>query len=80
MLKGVKAFIPTWAALGFYRGAKLYNWDYKNESISYEKIKNNKYYIETKKPQYLYSGCITYGFIGLFVYITPTEKKNKTKI
>lgn len=64
----LKALIPTWGALGFYRGCKLYNWDYKEDCILYNKEENKKYY---KKPQYFFSSCAAYGLTGIIFYANP---------
>jgi hypothetical protein len=61
-----KLIIPPWVALGFYRGTKHYEYDYKNQCIQYEK--NKKY---SEKPQYFYSSCIGIGLFGSFIYVNP---------
>jgi hypothetical protein len=75
MSKGVKfisVIIPSWLALGFYRGTKSYGRDYKKKCIEYEERKNNKYYtVLTQKPQYLYSSCVWFGLFGFLLYVNP---------
>jgi hypothetical protein len=61
-----KLIIPPWLALGFYRGSRSYDYDYKKQFIQYEK--NKKY---NEKPQYFYSICIGIGLFGSFLYINP---------
>jgi hypothetical protein len=58
----LKLIIPPWAAVGFYRGIKKYDYDYKKECMQHEK---------NKQPQYFYSTCISVGFFGLFLYVNP---------
>jgi len=61
-----KLLVPPWFALGFYRGTKDYEYDYKNQCIQYEK--NKKY---NEKPQYLYSSCMGVGLFGSLLYVNP---------
>jgi hypothetical protein len=65
-----KLIIPPWLALGFYRGSRSYDYDYKKQFIQYEKNKkyNEKY---NEKPQYLYSSCIGIGLFGSLLYANP---------
>jgi hypothetical protein len=67
----LKPLITTWGALGFYRGSKLYNYEYKKKYLEYENRKDNKYYIYFKKPVYLYASCIGSGFFGVLFYVNP---------
>jgi hypothetical protein len=70
-----KLAISSWlsiASLGFYRGTKHYNRDYKKECIKYEERKDNKYYNGYKhKPLYLYTHCIGFGLFGVLFYANP---------
>jgi hypothetical protein len=62
----------SWAALGFYRGVKMYNYNYGGKKhLEYEYIKN------TNKP-YLYSKTIENGgkrflsgLMGTVFYLNP---------
>jgi hypothetical protein len=62
----LKLIIPPWLTLGFCRGIRSYEYDYKNECIQYEK--NKKY---NEKPQYFYSSCIEIGLFGSLLYVNP---------
>ena len=62
----LKLIIPPWAAVGFYRGIKKYDYDYKKECIQYEKNKNCN-----KSPQYFYSTCMSVGVCGFLLYVNP---------
>ena len=66
----LKTLIPTWGALGFYRGGKLYNYEYKKQYSRYEELKDTKN-CSISKPKYFYTGCIASSFIGCFLYINP---------
>lgn len=66
----LKVLIPGWTALGFYRGGKLYNYDYKKKYSRYEELKDKKY-SSISKPEYFYSGCISSCLIGGLLYISP---------
>jgi hypothetical protein len=52
--------IISWGVLGFSRGLNLYDYRYKKYDIDYD-----------KKTNYFYTTKITYGFLGLFLYINP---------
>lgn len=63
----LKVLIPTWGAVGFYRGMKCYDYNYKKQLNYYENKKN--YIVE--KPQYFYSNKLFLGLYGLILYVNP---------
>jgi hypothetical protein len=60
----------AWTTLGFYRGVKLYDSNYKTEYKHYEQRDRNKDSIYVK-PKYFYTHLFGYGLFGTFVYLNP---------
>jgi hypothetical protein len=73
-----KVVIPAWGALGFYRGTKLYGYNYKKTFNKYETTKKHEKYEKDEndkehytKPQYFYLSSVGYGLYGVVMYVNP---------
>lgn len=59
--------ITLWASLGFYRGIKYYEYDYKEELRRYEEKK----YITIPKPEKYYITQFSSGLLYACGYVLP---------
>jgi hypothetical protein len=58
----------SWAALGFYRGAKQYSY---NCDIEIKKYADKINAAASTKPKFMTTSCIFRGFIGTAAYVFP---------
>lgn len=72
--------ICSWAALGFYRGAKQYSYKCDIEMKKYadkmnaataSAFKQEEFMLTTTKPKFMTTSFIFNGFIGTALYVFP---------
>ena len=83
--KVILVALPSWGALGYYRGNRQYNFEYNNdiekynkriiaydENVEYSKKNNREPYLDKPcKPNKFFITSVFYGLYGSIFYILP---------